>query len=411
MYLGPASEGVGVAAFVALGASIVGVFLIDQATGSTLDLLPCFCIPVLIAATIASNRQVALLFLLATGCSILHVYTEFGSEKAVHVFLEAALFIVISLLAVWLTLGRTRALRLLKASELKYRLLVDNSINVVMRVGKDYKIIWISKSLSRILGWHPQEWINREPSEFLHPDDIFFTDEARQGLARGEAIHSRVRVINKQGDYHWVEVNASLFVNEIGENDGMVASFNVVDKQFQSEQELKLRARTDHLTGLFNRVEVLNRLDLINNKNTRAGKFTAVLFCDLDQFKNINDTYGHLVGDEVLCALADRIKISLRRSDLIARFGGDEFLIILEGVQDLENATVIAENIRVACFEPVVLISGPISTSVSIGVTLAQKGESSDSMISRADAAMYLAKKQGRNRVIPIPITGQASFG
>jgi diguanylate cyclase (GGDEF)-like protein len=96
----------------------------------------------------------------------------------------------------------------------------------------------------------------------------------------------------------------------------------------------------------------------------------------------------------------------LRENDLIARFGGDEFLVMLVGVQDLENASLIAEKLRLACLEPMQSTAGEIYASLSIGVTLARKGESSDAMISRADRAMYLAKKQGRDQVIPIPVTG-----
>jgi diguanylate cyclase (GGDEF)-like protein len=128
-----------------------------------------------------------------------------------------------------------------------------------------------------------------------------------------------------------------------------------------------------------------------------------VLFCDLDRFKSSNDSYGHAAGDELLRTVSDRIRGCLRSGELAARIGGDELLVMLQGVQDLANAVAIADKIRVATLDPIPTTAGEVRISLSIGVTLARPHESSDALIACADAAMYTAKQIGRNRVIPMP--------
>lgn len=168
--------------------------------------------------------------------------------------------------------------------------------------------------------------------------------------------------------------------------------------------ETERRARTDELTKLLNRKEGLERIDSLKVRSKRSGNKLAVLFCDLDRLKTTNDTHGHAAGDEVLRAMADRIRLCLRGSDDIgARFGGDEMLVLLHGVRDLDDATRIAEKLRRSASEPIATPGGAISTTISIGVTLADPDESTDALIARADDAMYQAKRTGRNQVIHIP--------
>lgn len=132
----------------------------------------------------------------------------------------------------------------------------------------------------------------------------------------------------------------------------------------------------------------------------------ALLFCDLDRFKEVNDTLGHQAGDAVLLAMADRVRSCLRASDLAARIGGDELLVALPGLQHLEDAVAIAEKLRRLASEPVPLPEGEVRISVSVGVALAEEGESIDELMARADEAMYEAKHQGRNLVVTIPPRG-----
>lgn len=149
-----------------------------------------------------------------------------------------------------------------------------------------------------------------------------------------------------------------------------------------------------------NRHEALEQITAIAGRVVRQGHATAVLFCDLDNFKEINDTFGHLPGDELLRVVATRIRLGLRSGDMAARIGGDELMVVLQGVRSLGDAMAIAEKLRRAVAEPISTSAGFLSITLSIGVTMVEPGEDSDQIISRADRAMYRAKQTGRNQVL-----------
>ncbi|MEI7864952.1 MAG: GGDEF domain-containing protein, partial [Chthoniobacterales bacterium] len=218
------------------------------------------------------------------------------------------------------------------------------------------------------------------------------------------SIVSRERMAAKDGTNHWVEIHASPYLDEQGNIDGVVAACRIVDEEVAAKRELERRALTDELTNLLNRKAVLDHLDAFGRNQARTGHALAVLFCDLDRFKTINDNYGHAAGDEVLRVMADRIRGCLRSSDdLAARMGGDELLVVLHGVQDLASASHVAEKLCRSAAEPVPIPGGSVRTTMSIGVTLARPSERTDDLVARADMAMYQAKQTGRNQVIPIP--------
>ena len=166
--------------------------------------------------------------------------------------------------------------------------------------------------------------------------------------------------------------------------------------------ELERRAATDSLTALLNREEVFSQIQRLAAQQQRRGQELAVLFCDLDHFKAVNDTYGHNAGDTVLQAMAARVRSCLRSSDLAARIGGDELLVVLPGVQGIDDAISIAEKLRSLASEPVPISNGEVSITISVGVALAQGGESLDALIARADSAMYDAKQNCRDQVVAI---------
>jgi diguanylate cyclase (GGDEF)-like protein/PAS domain S-box-containing protein len=289
----------------------------------------------------------------------------------------------------------------LAASEESYRLLATNSSDVVVRV-RDDTVLWVSPSLTTALGWQPEEWIGHQVRDFLHPGDLDDHQVDLQAITRGESRVRRYRFRDRDGSWHWAEVHAGPFRDREGRIDGRVSSFRLIDNEVAAERLLERQARTDDLTGLLNRREALGRIDRLSTGEHRRGQREALLFCDLDRFKGINDHYGHAAGDLVLCAVAERIRGFLRAEDLAARVGGDELLVVLRGVQCMENALTIAEKIRSAVQEPVLTPAGAVQVSLSIGVTLVAPGEGTDALIARADAAMYEAKQEGRNRVIPI---------
>ena len=296
---------------------------------------------------------------------------------------------------------RYLAAKRLAASEERYRLLAENSSDVVTRIRRG-TIEWISPSVTPTFGWAIDECVGRLASDFIGEEQRAQCAEYIAQLDAGHTVRGRTIVRAKDGTRHWIETHASPYLEANGHHDGFVATSRVVDAQVAAEQELEQSARTDELTQLLNRKEVLSRIETLGAQSRRTGNELAVLFCDLDRFKHINDTHGHAVGDEVLRSTARRLRETLRTSDdLAARVGGDELLVVLHGVQNMDNAVALAEKLRAAAMEPISTAKGPFVATLSIGVTLAHPDESTDTLVARADAAMYRAKHKGRNRVIP----------
>jgi diguanylate cyclase (GGDEF)-like protein/PAS domain S-box-containing protein len=298
---------------------------------------------------------------------------------------------------------RYRAARQLAQSEEHYRLLSLNAYDTVIRVNDAGIMTWVSPSIRSILGHEPEDLVGRRVAEFLAAEMTQQAVGTMQRLADEDLVIERFRVRSKAGQLHWAESFARPYINARGERDGIVVSFHLIDQQVAAELELERRARTDELTRLLNRREVLERLEGLRGLTARTGQRLAVLFVDFDRFKAINDTHGHAAGDAVLRTTADRLRACLRSSDdLGARVGGDELMIVLRGVHGLADAVAVAEKLRQSAAEPVVVRGVPIEATVSIGVTLARPNESTDALVARADAAMYQAKQKGRNQIITI---------
>jgi diguanylate cyclase (GGDEF)-like protein/PAS domain S-box-containing protein len=297
----------------------------------------------------------------------------------------------------------------LAASEAHFRLLAENVSDVVVLIGSDGSTVeWVSPSLTEMTGWSPEEWIGHSITEFGHPDELgdFAADRNRFRAGQLSLDHgawvSRSRQLAKDGTFHWIETHTRGLVDPDGSRQGAVLSFRVVDTEVDFERELERRARLDDLTGVLKRDAAMRRLEGAQADQRQTGGSRAVLFVDVDAFKSVNDEHGHAAGDALLRALADRIVDAVRSEDTVARMGGDEFLVLLEGVHSQDQALALAEKIRAVAAEPVDVADGAVSASVSIGVTLGRDGESADALVARADAAMYEAKRAGRNRVVAI---------
>jgi diguanylate cyclase (GGDEF)-like protein len=227
-------------------------------------------------------------------------------------------------------------------------------------------------------------------------------EEGYRQLLSGTPVILRVRVADRTGTYRWIELHSQLYHDPDGREDGVLSTFRVVDAEVAVERELERRARFDDLTGVLKRDEAIDRLTELGRHQRSPGDACGVLFVDIDEFKTVNDRWGHAAGDAVLREVTARLRRTVRGGDEIARLGGDEFLVMLGGMHDLVEAEQVAEKIRLAIAEPMVTTGGAVTITVSIGVTVSTSVESGSAMITRADDAMYEAKRAGRNRVVAV---------
>jgi diguanylate cyclase (GGDEF)-like protein len=186
---------------------------------------------------------------------------------------------------------------------------------------------------------------------------------------------------------------------DLGQRDWLLLIVDITERN-AAERAVRHLALHDPTTGVPNRRLLMDRLEHALARARRQRSIVAVLFCDLDRFKHVNDTYGHRTGDSVLQTAALRLQSVLRQYDTIARVGGDEFVILLESLGDPTDATHLAERARIAISQPIDLAEHTFEITASIGIAIASHpDDTADSILRRADDAMYLAKAQGRNQV------------
>ena len=284
-------------------------------------------------------------------------------------------------------------------AEMRYRILADNAVDIVVHL-RDGEVAWVSPSVEAALGRPPQGWTGSDFDRHVHPRDLGTVIAALRRVEAGESVLQRFRVRSVDGSYHWVEGHGKPYVDAEGNIDGLIAAVRMVDDQVAAEQRLERLARFDTLTGLVNRAEAISRLESALEQPQPAGTHVGVLFCDVDRFKEVNDTWGHGIGDFVLATLAARIRGSVRRGDTVGRTGGDEILVVLPGVGSIDELAQIAETIRCRAAEHIQVAGTTICATLSIGATLALPGDSVDTITARADAAMYQAKFGDRNTVV-----------
>ena len=287
----------------------------------------------------------------------------------------------------------------LAESEARFRLLAENMSDVVVLVTNGI-IEWISPSVEWVLGWTVDELSGHPSTEIVHPDDLDAVAASWQSVAEGALPRIRFRARERLGTSHWMEASGTVMTTESGRR--VVLGARVVDAEVEARTRLEQMARHDELTGLINRHAVFELLDRAMSGDQRQGGEVAVLFCDLDGFKGVNDQYGHSAGDQLLRTVGERVQAAVRGGDVVARIGGDELLVVLQGVGGLDDAIRVAEKVRQAISFPVDVAGGSARVSGSIGVGIARAGQTVDDLVAAVDQAMYEAKRSGKDAVVAV---------
>jgi diguanylate cyclase (GGDEF)-like protein/PAS domain S-box-containing protein len=235
----------------------------------------------------------------------------------------------------------------------------------------------------------------------MAPD--FLLAPAREAMRTGRTIREDdARFRSKCGGTIPVAYTASAVISD-GVTSGAVITFRDITERKAFEDELHQHAFYDSLTGLANRRLLVERLEQALRRAALDGKTHALIFVDVDRFKSINDSLGHVTGDDFLVAIAARMKGAVRSDDLLARFGGDEFVVLLQDVAGMETAVAAAQRICSAVEQPMVLPEGyELVASVSVGIALTEPGRTADDVLRNADVAMYDAKAKGGGSVYKV---------
>ena len=283
--------------------------------------------------------------------------------------------------------------------ERRFRRLFDSAAVGMAVCAVDGLVLDVNPAYCALLHIDAGDLVGRRVHDVvLSQDGPFRWDGAVAALQAGLALPlGEQHVRRPDGTSFWAQASMALGVGDDGD-EVVIAQLLDVDEQHHQRLELALRADHDELTGLANRAAVLAAVS--RGLLGRSG-FLAVLFCDLDRFKNVNDSLGHATGDEVLRAVARRLQATVRSSDLVGRLGGDEFVVLLHDVEDPSHAQVTAARVGAALAVPVEVGGQQLTCGVSVGITVVDLAErpdglDADTLLRDADTEMYDAKGAGR---------------
>ncbi|HEY7969017.1 MAG TPA: EAL domain-containing protein, partial [Candidatus Limnocylindrales bacterium] len=289
----------------------------------------------------------------------------------------------------------------LRRSEERFRSLVRNSIDVQVITDGAGRITYESSAVERVLGYRAEDRIGLNALGGIHPDDRAWAEQMLHDVAKAPAaqVSAEVRVRHADGTWLVVEAVAKNLLDDPAV-EGIVINYRDVTGRKSLEDELKRQAFHDSLTGLANRALFADRLQHAISRTERAPTAIAVLFVDLDDFKTVNDSLGHSEGDQLLIAVADRLRAGLRAGDTIARMGGDEFAILIEDPVDGETPVDVGRRLLAQLEAPLVHGGKELFARASIGIaTTRSRDYTADEVLRNADVAMYTAKSNGKNRL------------
>ncbi|GAB7193097.1 hypothetical protein NUM3379_38060 [Kineococcus sp. NUM-3379] len=292
----------------------------------------------------------------------------------------------------------------LREAEQRFRHAFDRSpVGMVLTdltPGREGRVLRVNDSYCAMLGRSEADLLTMSVQQLTHPDDLQREEEAREQLlseGAGSVTYEK-RYLHATGRVVWVSVSTAVVTHSDGTPYYAVTqTADITDRHAETER-LAALALQDPLTGLGNRVLLMDHLELAVNRARRSRRPLAVLFCDLNGFKPVNDTYGHAAGDELLRVIGTRIRESVRPADTVCRLGGDEFVILCEDLDSPAAADSITGRIRAAVSSPVALHSGEeVRVGVSIGLSLSDCATTTAAeLLEQADAQMYRVKAESK---------------
>jgi diguanylate cyclase (GGDEF)-like protein/PAS domain S-box-containing protein len=286
------------------------------------------------------------------------------------------------------------------------RMLIDTVAEGLLCVDLRGRCTFVNRAACDLLGWEPYELVGRVAHDLVHHSNADGSPYPAADCVIGRTIRTgkAIRVEDEvlwRRDGNYVAVShASVPILRDGVVIGAAVTFTDITQRKHAERALRRQserlaalATRDYLTGLANRAHLMTRLDEAISRGRRNGRHLAVLFCDLDGFKTINDTHGHLAGDELLTQAARRIRGAVRPSDVVARFGGDEFVLVCEDLVDDGDVPHVANRIRATLQEPFHLAVGEVAIDCSVGFVIGDGKATADDLIAEADKRMYARKR------------------
>ena len=260
----------------------------------------------------------------------------------------------------------------------------------------------VNSALCRMLRRDEEALLGTSITSLTHEGDRCVDLEMWNLLHSGsvESVTRDKRLVDADGATVWVQNALAAVKDETGQDTSFVAQFLDVTQTRSAQESLAVLAHKDSLTNLWNRRAVLEQMQEGLARSPRRGTSRAVLYCDLDDFKPINDRYGHAMGDEVLMEVARRIESCAPDDAVVGRIGGDEFLVFLQSCTGLEAAIAVAQCVLDSVKQPIHIDGVQLCITLSAGVGLAAPGDDADAVIAKADQALYSAKGTGRDRVV-----------
>jgi diguanylate cyclase (GGDEF)-like protein/PAS domain S-box-containing protein len=285
-----------------------------------------------------------------------------------------------------------RAQQRLEALAAEQRAILDNEI-VGMVKARGGHAVWRNRAVETMFGYSAGE-LQTHGSRLLYASDAEFQEVKQQAAAMlrtGRRFHTQVRLVRKDGSRLWVDLSAS----RVGGNTEVIWSFVDITPLVAREEQARFMAHRDVLTGLPNRRQFDTSAAEMLAEAQASGHTAALCFLDLDGFKPVNDEHGHAAGDVLLQEMARRMTQCLRGNDVVFRFGGDEFVLLLPHVKDDSTCSMVLARLLTAIEQEVTLpAGGKVRVTGSIGAALlGEAGDSLDELLHAADAAMYLAKQ------------------